>query len=63
MVDPLYATIAKVKQARQEIGEACLNGVDTWETYLRLVGKAQGLQETLDIIDSVLKEDEEEHGN
>ena len=63
MLDPLNETIAKVKQTKQEIAEACLNGVDSWETYLKLVGKAQGLQETLDIIDSVLKEDEEEHGN
>lgn len=63
MIDPLYATIAKVKQEKALIAEACLNGVDTWESYLKLVGKAQGLQETLDIIDSVLKEDEEENGN
>lgn len=63
MQDPLYETISKVKQERALIAEACLNGVDTWEAYLKLVGKAQGLQETLDIIDSVLKEDEEEHGN
>ena len=63
MRDPLYETIAKVKQARQEIGEACLSGVDSWEKYLKLVGKAQGLQETLDIIDGVLKEDEEDYGN
>lgn len=63
MRDPLYETIAKVKQAKQEIAEACLNGVDSWDKYLKLVGKAQGLQETLDIIDGVLKEDEEDYGN
>jgi hypothetical protein len=63
MLDPLNATIAKVKQAKQEIAEACLNGVDTWDKYLKLVGKAQGLQEALDIIDGVLKEDEEDYGN
>lgn len=63
MLDPLNATIAKVKQAKQEIADACLSGVDSWEKYQRLVGKAQGLQETLDIIDGVLKEDEEDYGN
>ena len=63
MLDPINVTIAKVKQEKALIAEACLNGVDTWESYLKLVGKAQGLQETLDIIDGVLKEDEEDYGN
>jgi hypothetical protein len=60
MEDPLFETIFKIKQSRQELADACLSGVDNWETYLRIVGRAQGLQEALDIINIVLKEDEED---
>lgn len=60
MKDPLFETIFKIKQTRQELADACLSGVDNWDTYLRIIGRAQGLQEALDIINVVLKEDEED---
>lgn len=31
----------------------------TWEAYQRLVGHYQGLQESLDILNNLLKEDDE----
>lgn len=59
MKDPIYETIFRIKQARQDLADACLNGVDSWERYTQIVGRGQGLQETLDIIDQILQEDEE----
>ena len=60
MKDPLFESVFKIKEAHKEIGVACLNGVESWEKYQQLIGRAQGLQEALDIINNVLKEDEED---
>lgn len=60
MKDPVYETIFKLKEAVKDLEYAALNGVDSWDKYNQLVGRNQGLQEALDIINVVLKEDEEE---
>ena len=60
MKDPLYASVFNIKAALEELKQAVLSGVDSWDKYNQLVGRGQGLQEALDIINEVLKEDEEE---
>jgi hypothetical protein len=59
MKDPLYESIFKIKEAVELLQDGVLNGVDSWDKYNQLVGRGQGLKEALDIINSVLKEDEE----
>jgi len=59
MKDPLYESIFKIKEAVLLLQDGVLNGVDGWDKYNQLVGRGQGLKEALDIINSVLQEDEE----
>jgi hypothetical protein len=59
MKDPLYESIFKIKEAVGLLQGAVLNGVESWDKYNQLVGRGQGLKEALDIINSVLQEDEE----
>jgi hypothetical protein len=59
MKDPLYESIFKIKEAVEFLQNGVLNGVDSWDKYNQLVGRGQGLQEALEIINSVLREDEE----
>jgi hypothetical protein len=60
MKDPFYATMFKIQAELKILSEACLNGVESWDKYNQLIGRARGLQETLDIMNEVLKEDEED---
>ena len=59
MKDPLYESIFKIKEAVELLQDGVLSGGDSWDKYNQLVGRGQGLKEALDIINSVLKEDEE----
>lgn len=59
MKDPLYESIFKIKEAIQFLQMGVLSGVDSWDKYNQLVGRGRGLEEALEIINSVLKEDEE----
>jgi len=59
MKDPLYESIFKIKEAVGLLQGAVLNGVESWDKYNQLVGRGQGLKEALEIINSVLREDEE----
>ena len=61
MKDPVYASVFKIREAIDDIKSAFLNGVDSWDRYNQLVGRGQGLQEALDIINEVLQEDEEDY--
>jgi hypothetical protein len=63
MRDPLHETMFKIQGRLKDISSACLIGVDSWDKYNQLIGKARGLQEALDVIDAVLTEDEEDSGN
>ena len=57
-VEDLIGTI-KTRQA--EIAASLAGGTaTTWESYQRLVGQNQGLQEALDILNNLLKEDDED---
>jgi hypothetical protein len=59
MKDPLYESIFRIKEAVLLLQDGVLNGVDSWDKYNQLVGRGQGLKEALEIINSVLREDEE----
>jgi hypothetical protein len=50
--------IGGVKTKQAEIAASLVAGNATnWESYIRLVGHNAGLQEALDILDSLMKED------
>ena len=58
MIEPLIHRIL-IKQA--EIKEAlAAGGVLTWEQYHRVVGEHQGLQDVIDMINSMLDEEKED---
>lgn len=57
--DPIYESIFKIKEAVEFLQDGVLSGVDSWDKYNQLVGRGQGLKEALEIINSVLREDEE----
>jgi hypothetical protein len=47
-----------VKQRQQSIADSLVNGnCVNFETYQRLVGQHQGLQEALQILDNIMKEE------
>ena len=55
MIEQLIHRI-KIRQA--EIRESLANGHPiNWESYQRLVGEYQGLQDAMDMIDSMLEEE------
>jgi hypothetical protein len=53
--------IGAIKASQAEISLSLAHGsASTWEAYQRLVGQHQGLQDTLDIINKFLKEEDDE---
>lgn len=53
--------IGGLKVLQSEISLSLARGnAPTWESYQRMVGQHQGLQDALDLIDQLLKEDEDE---
>jgi hypothetical protein len=53
--------IGSIKTRQAEIASSLAGGMaNTWESYQRLVGQHQGLQEALDILNNLLKEDDED---
>lgn len=62
MRDPINELISLVKETQQKIAEtvAAGHGVNSFESYQRLVGRHEGLQITLDLINDVLTGDEQE---
>ncbi len=59
MKDPLYDSMFRIQAELKELATACIRGVESWDKYNQLIGRAQGMQDALDIINLVLKEDEE----
>ena len=50
-----------VKQRQQDIANSLVNGnCVNFETYQRLVGQHQGLQEALQILDNIMKEEDKD---
>lgn len=62
MKDFISQIIGRVKTEQQSIAEAVTAGanVNSFDDYQRLVGRYEGLKMTLDIINEILTEDEEE---
>jgi hypothetical protein len=53
--------IGGIKTRQAEIASSLVAGNATnWESYIRLVGHNAGLQEALDILNNLMKEDEDE---
>jgi hypothetical protein len=53
--------IGGIKSSQAEIASSLVAGNATnWESYIRLVGHNAGLQEALDILNNLMKEDENE---
>ena len=49
--------VTRIKQKQQEISEAMLNGnCINFESYQRLVGQNLGLEETLNILNNIIEE-------
>ena len=61
MVDILGEILKRIKTAEKELSEAIASGVNihSFDGYQRLVGKREGLSETLSIIENILSEDDE----
>jgi hypothetical protein len=61
MKDILSEIISRTRNEKQKLAESVTAGtnVNTFEDYQRLVGRNEGLQAVLDIIDEILTEDDE----
>lgn len=54
--------ISAINDRKSDIAESLVSGTAVnFETYQRLVGQYQGLQETLDILNNLLKEDDDDN--
>jgi hypothetical protein len=52
--------ISGIKTSQSEIALSLANGnAPTWEAYQRMVGEYRGLQSSLDILNNLLREDDE----
>ena len=62
MRDILSEIIGRVKTEQNLVAEAVTAGmnVNSFEDYQRLVGRHEGLKATIDIINEILTEDDEE---
>jgi hypothetical protein len=59
-VKTLSDLIGGIKSRQAEIAASLAVGnAANWETYHRMVGHYSGLQESLDILNNLMKEDEE----
>ncbi len=61
VVNPIGDLIGKIKERRLELALSLADGYAlNIESYHRMVGQYQGLGETLDILDDILKEKDED---
>ena len=63
MKDILSEIISRVRAEKQKVAEAVTAGtvVNSFDEYKQYVGVMQGLQASLDIIDEILTEDDEDN--
>jgi hypothetical protein len=61
MTDIISLLIGRINETKKEIADtvAAAHGVNSFETYQRLVGRNEGLQIALDLINDILTEDDE----
>jgi len=62
MVDFLAEVISRIKLEQTKLADTLTAGVNvnTFDDYQRLVGRYDGFKDTLDIINEILREDDEE---
>ena len=62
MRDPISELIFRVNETKKEISETVSEGtgIVNFETYQRLVGRFQGLQLALNILNDIMTEDAED---
>lgn len=62
MKDFISEIISRTREEQAKLAVTLTAGVNvnSFEDYQRLVGRLEGLQATLDIIDEILREDDEE---
>jgi hypothetical protein len=62
MRDPISELIARIGSTKESIAEtvSAAHGVDSFEKYQRLVGRNEGLQIALDLLNDILTESEEQ---
>lgn len=62
MKDFISEIISRTKDEQKKLAETLTAGtnVNSFDDYQRLVGRFEGLTATLDIIDNILTEDEED---
>ena len=62
MRDPISELIARIGSTKESIAEtvSAAHGVDSFEKYQRLVGRNEGLQVALDLLNDILTESEEQ---
>ena len=62
MRDPISELIFRVNETKKEISETVSEGtgIVNFETYQRLVGRYQGLQLALNILNDIMTEDAED---
>lgn len=63
MKDFISEIIGRVRDQQKDLADTLTAGsnVNSFEDYQRLVGRYDGFSAVLDIIDSILREDEEEN--
>lgn len=61
MKDVVSEILDRILKTKKEIAEtvAAAHGIDSFEKYQRLVGRSEGLQVSLDLINDILTEDDE----
>jgi hypothetical protein len=61
-MDIISQFISLAKETKQEIADTvtAAQGVNSFETYQRLVGRAEGLQIALQILDDIMTGDDEQ---
>jgi hypothetical protein len=53
--------IAGIKASQSDIALSLARGnASTWEAYQRMVGQYQGLEQTLEILNNILKEEDDD---
>lgn len=61
MKDPISEFIGRLKKADDELTQAIASGVNirNFENYQRMVGQLEGLKNAFDILNELLREDDE----
>ena len=61
MKDPISELISRLKKADEELTQAIASGanIHNFDSYQRMVGQLEGLNRAFDILNELLREDDE----